>query len=221
MPRRFKKKELGFEEKSGLEEPRQPFKESAAPSSYQVKLEEVLGLHWFEVPLGARMVDLKVIPDFVLAGITPLTMISTDPFANILMDETVNPFPLDGQLPSEAEHVHLIEVDFEVDMLSEAPLTLWSESPLTFIVPLYAPGSMPLGAVSRLIDCETCRQTRAVVGLGVLVLGTLVLVGSGVSDGISVSVGLGVMVMLGVKEGSTKLVELGNGVCEAAFSTGP
>jgi hypothetical protein len=42
------------------------------------------------------------------------------------------------------------------------------------------------------------------------------LVGVNVSVGVSVSVGVGVRVKVGVKEGKTKPVEVGSGVCESA-----
>ena len=143
----------------------------------------------------------------------------TEPLANILIEETEKLFPLPGQLPLDPEHVQLTVVFLEVEKLTEAPLNLCRESPFKVILPLYAPAVVASGGETRLIDCETCRQTRAVVGLGVAVWGTWVLVGTSVSVGVSVDVRLGVRVNVGVKEGSTKAVALGTGVCEATFST--
>lgn len=157
--------------------------------------------------------------DFVPFGIFPVIFISTEPLANILIEETEKPLPLLGQLPSVAEHFQLTVVFLLVDMLTEAPVTLWLGSPSTLIVPLYDPGVSALGgSVTGSNDCETCRQTRAMVGLGVAVWGTWVLVGTSVSVGVPVSVGVGVMVGIGVKVSRTKPVEVGNGVEEAAFS---
>ena len=62
--------------------------------------------------------------DFVFFGMTPSTVISTEPLANILIEETEKPFPLDGQLPSVALQCHVTVVFFEVEKVTEAPLTL-------------------------------------------------------------------------------------------------
>ena len=59
------------------------------------------------------------------------------------------------------------------------------------------------------------------MGCGVAVWGTFVLTGVSVTVTVSVSVGLGVTVKVGVKEGRTKPVAVGSGVCEATFSTVP
>jgi len=67
---------------------------------------------------------LKVMLDLVLAGMTPLIVMVTVPVAYILIEETEKLFPLAGQLASDPEHVQLTEVFFEVEKLSEAPLTL-------------------------------------------------------------------------------------------------
>ena len=48
----------------------------------------------------------------------------TVPLANILIEETEKLFPLEGQLASDPEQVQLTEVFFEVEKLTEAPVTL-------------------------------------------------------------------------------------------------
>jgi hypothetical protein len=62
--------------------------------------------------------------DLVLAGMTPLIVMVTEPWAYILIEETEKLFPLAGQLPSDPEHVQLTEVFLEVEKLSETPLNL-------------------------------------------------------------------------------------------------
>ena len=76
-----------------------------------------------DVPLGACTEDLKVMLDLVLAGIVPVMLIVTVPLANIFIDETEKLDPLEGQLPLDPEQVHLIEVFFEDERPTEAPLT--------------------------------------------------------------------------------------------------
>ena len=53
--------------------------------------------------------------------------------ANILIDETEKPLPLEWQLASLPEHVQCTVVFREVEKVTEAPVTLWLESPLTVI----------------------------------------------------------------------------------------
>ena len=57
----------------------------------------------------------------------------TEPLANILIDETEKPEPLEWQLPLLPEHVQCTVVFFEVEKVTEAPFTLWLESPFTVI----------------------------------------------------------------------------------------
>ena len=110
------------------------------------------GLHWFEVPPGAWTVDLNVRPVLVFLGMTPLIVMVTDPFANILIEPTEKLLPLLLQLPLDAEHVQVTDVFLLVEKETEAPLTLWLESPFTVIVPLYVPVDVALGGELRVTD---------------------------------------------------------------------